>query len=160
MTVALLVLIVPILLVFGAYRVFLDGDQPVVVDPGPAIAEARTANLFPVAEPSNLDPDWRTVTATFRRADEGATLRLGYVSPSGSGAQLVQSNAPSERLLPDELARGGRPEGVVSIDGRDWQRYPARPGERALVLLEPGRTVIAVGALSERELRELVDSLG
>ena len=160
MATALLVLLVPILLVIGAYRIFLDGDQPTVVDPAPTVAEARAAGAFPVAEPTGLDRDWRPVSAVFRRAADGATLRLGYVSPSGGGVQLVQSSLPVAQLLPTELSRTLPPEGITPVDGRDWQRYPARPGERALVLLEPGRTVIAVGAVSERELRDLVDALG
>ncbi|GAB3143571.1 hypothetical protein GCM10027290_20090 [Micromonospora sonneratiae] len=159
MAISMLVLLVPIALLLGFYRVFLGGDQPVVVDPAPAIAQARSANAFPVVEPTGLGSEWRTVSASFRRADDGATLRIGYLSPDGRGVQLVQSNVPAERLIPTELAASGQAQGAVELAGRSWQRYPARSGERALVLLEPTRTVIVVGAAPESELHDLARSL-
>jgi hypothetical protein len=159
MAISLLVLLIPIALLLGFYRVFLNGDDPVTVDPAPAISEARAANAFPVSEPAGLGSGWRTVSARFQRADDGATLRLGYVSPAGEGVQVVQSNVPAERLLPAELTGAGRPEGTLALAGRDWQGYTARPGEHALVLLESSRTVIVVGSAREQELRDLAGAL-
>ncbi|MGW0431673.1 DUF4245 domain-containing protein [Micromonospora sp. NPDC003197] len=159
MAISLLVLLVPIALLFGFYRAFLGGDQPMVVDTAPVVAQARSANAFPVGEPAGLDQEWRAVTATFRRSDDGATLRLGYLSPSGGGVQVVQSSVPAEKLLPTELAATGPAQGATELAGRSWQRYPARSGERALVLLEPNRTVIVVGAAPESELHDLARSL-
>ncbi|HEX5594425.1 MAG TPA: DUF4245 domain-containing protein [Micromonosporaceae bacterium] len=155
MALSLLVLLVPIALVFGFYNVVLDGDKPGVIDPGPTVALARADNAFPVSEPTGLDAGWHPIRADFRRVDGGQTLRIGYVTPANGGVQLVQSNVPAERLLPAELTERGRPEGVVELAGRSWQRYTARPGERALVLLEPDRTVIVVGSAAESELRHL-----
>lgn len=159
MAISLLVLLVPIALLLGFYRVFLGGDEPVVVDPAPTIAQARAANAFPVGEPTGLPDGWRPVTANLRRTDGSVTLRIGYVSPTGAGAQLVESNEPVESLLPAELTDQGRPEGAVEVAGRGWQRYTARANERAFVLMEPGRTVIVVGSAAEDELRELVAAL-
>ncbi|MEV4757655.1 DUF4245 domain-containing protein [Micromonospora sp. NPDC049559] len=159
MALSLLVLLVPIALLLGFYRVFLGGDDPVPVDATPTIAEARAANAFPVSEPQGLDPKWRTVSAQFRRGDDGATLRVGYLSPDGEGVQLLQSNVPAERLLPVELTDKSRPQGPSELAGRSWQTYTARAGERALVLLESGRTVIVVGSAREEELRSLAGAL-
>ncbi|MEQ4301193.1 DUF4245 domain-containing protein [Plantactinospora sp. B6F1] len=157
--ISLLVLLVPIALVIGFARVFLGAEQPVVIDPTPVLQEARAANAFPVSEPTDLTDGWRTVTAQFRREAAGATLRLGYLSPDGGGVQLVQSSLPAEGLLPAELTRDGQPQGTVEVGGRLWQRYTARPGESALVLLEPDRTVLLVGRASEDQLRQVVSSL-
>ncbi|GAB3969465.1 DUF4245 domain-containing protein [Plantactinospora veratri] len=153
---SLLVLLVPIALLIGFGRVVLGADQPVVVDPAPVFQQARNANAFPVGEPTELSDGWRTVTAQFRREAGGATLRLGYLSPDGGGVQLVQSSLPADELIPAELTRDGRPQGTVEVAGRSWQRYTARPGESALVLLEPGRTVLVVGQVPERDLRRIV----
>jgi hypothetical protein len=153
MAISLLVLLVPILLIFVFYRVVLGGDQPARMDPAPAIAEARAANAFPVSE------SWRPVNANLQTADGFRTLRIGYVSPEGGGVQLVQSNLPAERLLPAELTGKGQAQGVTEVAGRDWQRYSARAGERALVLLQPERTVIVVGDAAEGELRDLAGAL-
>lgn len=159
MVLSLLVLLLPIALLLAFNRFVLDGERPTVVDPGPAVEQARAAGEFPVDEPVGLDPAWRPVRADFRRDADGATLRIGYLAPGDAGVQLVQSDVPAERLLPAELAGSGRPEGTVDIAGTPWQRYPARPGERALVLLEPERSVIVVGVAEESRLRELAAAL-
>jgi hypothetical protein len=155
MVLSLIVLLVPVLLVVLIYRVVQGGDQPVEVDTAPAIAQARSVNAFPVAEPSGLSDDWRAISATFQKAEGGQILRIGYVTPDGAGLQLIQSDVPTEELLPVELTKSGRAEGTIKIDGQSWQRYRARPGERALVLLERDRTVVIVGGAHEEEQREL-----
>ncbi|WBB72809.1 DUF4245 family protein [Micromonospora sp. WMMD1128] len=159
MVLSLLILLVPIALLIAFYRGFLGGDSPATVDPEPALEQARSANAFPVAAPSGLDSDWRTVTARFRTEADGATLRIGYVTPEGRGAQLVESDVPAEKLLPAELS-DGQPQGPVDLpDGLSWQRYTARGNEQALVLLEPDRSIIVVGDAGETELRRLATSL-
>ncbi|WP_416901102.1 DUF4245 domain-containing protein [Micromonospora echinospora] len=159
MAISLLVLLVPIALLLAFYRGFLGGEEPTTVDPAPAVEQARAANVFPVAEPSGLGSDWQTVTARFQQTEQGASLRLGYLTPEGRGVQLVQSNVPVEQLLPQELTDQSQPQGALDLAGRSWQRYTARGNERALVLLEPARTVIVVGDATENELRELADSV-
>ncbi|ROT32149.1 DUF4245 domain-containing protein [Micromonospora sp. HM5-17] len=156
---SLVVLLVPIALLIGFGRVFLGADTPTEIDPAPTVQLARAANVFPVSEATGLGDGWRTVSADFRRGDTGATLRIGYLSPDDDGLQLVQSNVPAEELIPAELTRAGQPQGTVEIAGRGWQRYTARAGELALVLLEPGRTVIVVGQAPEEDLRHLAASL-
>ncbi|MFI5833752.1 DUF4245 domain-containing protein [Micromonospora sp. NPDC051300] len=159
MVLSLLILLVPIALLIAFYRGFLGGDSPVTVDPAPALDQARSANAFPVAAPTGLGDDWRTVNARFQTAADGATLRIGYVTPEGRGAQLLESNIPAEKLLPAELS-DGQPQGPADLpDGLSWQRYTARGNEQALVLLEPNRTVIVVGDARESELRKLATSL-
>jgi hypothetical protein len=155
MVLSMIVLLVPVLIVVLIYRVVQGGDQPVEVDTEPAIAQARSAGAFPVSEPTGLDDDWRPISAAFQTADGGKVLRIGYVTPSGAGVLLVQSDVPAERLLPAELTGSGQPRGATDVAGQSWQRYTARPGEQALVLLQPERTVIVVGSAEEDELREL-----
>ncbi|MEV1285783.1 DUF4245 domain-containing protein [Micromonospora sp. NPDC049679] len=156
---SLLVLLVPIAVLLGFYRVVLDADAPVVVDPAPVVAEARSANAFPVSEPTGLGDGWHPTSAGFRQVDGARTLRIGYVTPSGGGLQLVQSNVPVEKLLPAELTDAAQSEGSAQVGGRAWQRYTARRGEQALVLLEPTRTVLIVGGASEAELTTLAGAV-
>ncbi|WKU04185.1 DUF4245 domain-containing protein [Micromonospora sp. HUAS LYJ1] len=159
MALSLLVLLVPIALLLAFYRGFLGGEQPTTVDAAPAYEQARAANVFPVAEPTGLGDGWRTVSASFRTVDGGATLRVGYLTPEGRGAQLVQSTVPPERLIPAELTAEGQPQGPADLGGANWQRYTGRGNEQALVLLEPNRTVIVVGDARDNELRELAGAL-
>ena len=81
------------------------------------------------------------------------------MTPDGAGLQLIQSDVPAEELLPAELTKSGRAEGTVKLDGQPWQRYTARPGERALVLLERDRTIVIVGGAHEEEQRELATAV-
>ncbi|MGH3646057.1 MAG: DUF4245 domain-containing protein [Micromonosporaceae bacterium] len=155
---SLAVLLVPIGLVLLLFQ-YIGGDREVtVVDPAPAIAEARAAGL-PVAEPGKLPDGWKPTSAVTRIKDGTVTLRIGYVSPSGGFVQLVESNADAAELLRDELGGGGRPDGVAELGGRSWQTYPGRESERALVLTEPERTVIVLGRAPDEELRELAAAL-
>jgi hypothetical protein len=155
MALSLVVLLVPVLVVVLIYRVVQGGDQPVRVDTAAAIDQARVAGEFPVSDVAGLNDDWIPISAAFQQGDGGRTLRIGYVTPDDGGLQLIQSSVPAERLLPAELSESGRPEGSAEVDGETWQRYSARKGETALVLLQPDRTVIVVGQADEDELREL-----
>jgi len=159
MAVSLLVLLVPIALLLLFYRFVLDGDEPVKVDPAPTVATARAANLFQISEPTGLDEGWTPVSAAWQQVDGGRALRIGYVSPGGGGVQVVQTNAPVDSFLPIELTADAQPQGNVDVGGTAWQIYTARPGERALVLLEPERTVFVLGSAAQDELRELAASL-
>ena len=158
MALSLLVLLVPIALLLAFYRGFLGGEEPTTVDPTTAVEQAREEAAFPVSQPEGLGSDWRTVSARYRAEPGGATLRIGYLTPEGRGAQLVESNVPADKLLPAELS-GGQPQGPAALPGGSWQRYTARSNEHALVLLEPTRTVIVIGDAGENELRELATAL-
>jgi hypothetical protein len=159
MALSLVVLLVPIALLLGFYRLFLNADEPITVDPAPAIAEARAAAAFPVLVPVGLATDWRVSTATFRRTAGGANLRIGYVDPQDDPVQFLQSSVPFDSLIPAELGTAAAPGGVVRAGARTWQRYDARPGEAALVLAEKGRTVIVVGATEPEQLRTFAAAL-
>jgi hypothetical protein len=160
MALSLGILLVPIVLVLLFYRVVLDGDKPISVDAEPAIQQARSVAAFPVAVPQGLGDDWHTVSATFKRDAQGATLRLGYVDPDSDPIQLVESSTPTATLIPAEL--GSAPKAVSTyVDGaRTWQRYDARKGENALVLLEKGRTIIVLGKAESENLEIFAKSLG
>jgi hypothetical protein len=139
--------------------VVLGGDDPIAVDPRPAIEQAQAAKAFPVAAPNGLGDGWHVSNATFRRGADGATLRIGYVDPDGGPVQLVESNVPLEKLVRSELGDKVVPTGPVQAGTRTWQRYDARPGENALVLLEQGRTIIVVGATDAKNVQALAAAL-
>ncbi|WP_412737455.1 DUF4245 domain-containing protein [Krasilnikovia sp. MM14-A1259] len=159
MILSLVVLLVPIVLVLVFYRVVLNGDAPMTIDPGSTIQEAQAAKAFPVAAPRALGDDWHVVSATWLREANGATLRLGYVAPDGGPVQLIESSAPSETLVPRELGKGLVPHGTYQAAGRSWQRYVAGPDNQALVLLEPKRTIIVLGKADTGHLESLAAAL-
>ena len=155
MVVSLAVLLGIVLLVVIGYRVLQNGEQPVVVDPAPTVAEAERVTDFPVGQPEGLPAGWRPLSATFGRAETGDTLRIGYLTPSGGGVQLVQSDVEPVALVAAELGPGPALQGTETVGGRTWQRYSARKSEVALVLAEPERTVIVIGTAPVEEIRSL-----
>ena len=159
MVLSLAVLLVPIALLLGFYRLVLNGDAPVTVDARPTIQEAQQAGAFPVAAPAGPGDGWHVSSASFRHESGGATLRIGYVDPDGEGLQLIESSVPADTLLPAELGSAAKPLDTYRMDARVWRLYDARPGERALVLAEPGRTIIVVGTARTNRLEELASSL-
>jgi hypothetical protein len=159
MALSLLVLLVPIALLLTFYRVVLSGDEPVTVDAGPAIQQAQAAAAFPVAVPTGLSDDWHVTSASFQRATEGATLRLGYVAPDDDAALVIESSIPPDQLLPAELTKQAKPRGTFRDGEVAWRGYLTRPGETALVLTEPGRTIVVLGSTDEKHLRTLATAV-
>ncbi|WP_433792154.1 DUF4245 domain-containing protein [Actinoplanes sp. CA-252034] len=140
---SLLVLLVPIALFLGFYRVVLDGDKPISVDPTSSIELATRE--FPVARPAGLGDDWHVTSANFRREDTGATLRLGYVDPDGKPILLVQSTVEAATLVPAEVGAQGQRVGAYRSGERTWMRYTGREDETALIVTEQTRTIVILG---------------
>ncbi|GIF06376.1 hypothetical protein Asi03nite_39140 [Actinoplanes siamensis] len=157
MALSLIVLIVPIALLLIFYRVVLDGDKPLTVDPAPSIQQA--SKEFTVLAPAGLDQDWHVTAATFKHEKAGATLRIGYVDPDGDPVQLVESTTPADTLLPAEVGKDGKRTGTYRTDAGAWLVYSGRPGEVALVSTEANRTILIVGKSEQANLEKLAASL-
>ncbi len=152
MVLSLVVLLIPVAIIV-AFVLARGGDDVVVTDPGPAIAEAQAAHAFPVAAPAGLASGWRPVSAQYTTSDN--TLRIGYITPTGGAVQLVESSQPSDSLLIAELGDDVRPTGVVSAGSAQWNAYELHNGQRALVLPGNGRTLIILGNAEASELQQL-----
>jgi hypothetical protein len=158
MVLSMLLLLVPIFLFVGVYRL-LGHEDPPVVDTSVAFRAARTAAVFPVASPTQLPAQWRVVSSDFGAGDRIPTLRLGLRAPGGGGVQLIESAQPVGDLVEAELGEQARVQGEVQVAGHGWRRYAGAGGVRALVLAEPARTVIVVGNTKDRYLTQLAGAL-
>lgn len=160
MALSIAVLIIPIFLLLGVYRVFFAGDAPVAVDSSQTYATAKHDAPFPVLEPTGSPAGWTTISSTVGKVSDGWVLRVSYVPPAKTGLQLVESNRPVNALLGDELGGSARPGNLESIGGRAWRSYPSvHSGARALVLVDTGRTTIVTGTASDSDLRAFAASL-
>jgi hypothetical protein len=155
MALSMAVLLIPIFIAVVVYR-WLGGEGAVAVDPSTAYADARAAKAFPVAEVT-VPKDWQPVSAAFRRDGSNAVLRVGFTGPGSGTAQLVEGNAAD--LVATELGPGARIDARAVIGGKDWQRYPLTDGEQAVVLAEPGRTVIIRGRMPDAQLVAMARSI-
>jgi Protein of unknown function (DUF4245) len=156
MAISLIVLLIPVAII-AAFVWARGGDDPVTVDPQPAIAEAQAAKAFPVLEPNGLSTNWHAVSAVYTTADR--TLRIGYVTPGGGGVQLIESSSATDGLLINELGDDVRPNGVATVGATTWNGYLLHNGQRAIVLPTTGRTVIIMGNADQVELQELAGTL-
>lgn len=150
------VLLVPVFLLLGAYKIFFSGDAPIAVDTSDTWATARHSAPYPVLQPDGLPGGWTAISASY----SGATLRIGYITPNGSGVQLVESDRTGDVLIPAELGTDAQAGNLVVIGGRTWRAYPVvHGGGRALVLVDQGRTVLITGTATESDEHTLAAAL-
>src|SRR2546423_4676296 len=153
MALSLAVLLIPVFVLVGLYKVVFSGDAPIPVKAADTWASARHDAHLPVLEPQGLPAKWTVITATFA----GGTLRVGYVTPSGAGVQLVESDRAADQLLPAELGADAKPGNLAAIGGRQWRGGPPpRDRGRALVQGDAGPTPLVVGPPPPGEPRTLL----
>ena len=157
LVISMVVLLVPIFLFVGVYRL-LGHDNPPVVDTSGSFREARAA-AFPALSPTPLPGGWHALSSDFRAGQPASVLRVGLRAPGGGVVQLVESSQDSESLVADELGAKARGQGEVDVAGSTWRRYAGERGLRALVLVEAGRSVIIVGSAKDKELVQLAGAL-
>jgi hypothetical protein len=153
---SLAALLIPIFLLLCVYRIFFAGDAPIAADPGAALDSARHSASYQVLQPAGLPKGWTVISANY----QGGTLRIGYVTPDGTGLQLVESGQTADALLPTELGDDARPGNLIPLSGRTWREYPViKGGGRAIVLVDQGRTVVVEGTATDSQVRVLAASL-
>lgn len=132
-----------------------------VIDPSGAYAGARNVATYEVRTPQGLPSGWRPTSARTERPAAGRlTLRVGFVTPAGEYAQLVESDLPRDQLITAELAEGAAPRGSVMVGSDTWQQFPApRKGDRVIVRTEGAVTFVISGSAGLDELKILAASL-
>jgi hypothetical protein len=154
---AVLVLLVPVAVLVALYVYFFGGANVISIDPSGTFSDARAAAAFTVLEPSGLPKGWDAVSSSYENGSP-ATLRVGYVSPSGAGIQLVESNGNADAVIRDELGKTGDIGTSVPINGTDWG-FVNGDGDKALIDTTGGRTVIVLGEATRAELTQFATAL-
>ena len=157
LVISLVVLLVPVFLFVGVYRLLGHENSP-VVDTSATFDQARAA-AFPAASPQRLPSGWRVLSSDFTAGQSAPVLRVGLRAPGGGGVQLVEGTGPAQALVSGELGANARGQADVAVAGRTWRRYMGDRGLRGLVLTETGRTTIVVGTTSEKDLVEFAGTL-
>lgn len=132
------------------------------VDWQTAAVGARTVAEYPVLVPTGLPEQWKATSARFesdQRSSGRRVWHVGFVTPGNAYAGLEQTDA-DPAVFVARVVEGGRPEGEVTINGRQWQVYgPGANGYRSLVLAAQGSTVVVTGSAERTELEQLAASL-
>jgi hypothetical protein len=158
MAISMVVLLIPIALVVGLYRL-RGGEDVQVVDPSDAIGSAQVAGLFPVAAPAGLSDGWRSLSAQFTRTGKTGELRVGYLTPSGGQAQLIESNEDAASLSSREFNSQAQLTGTTTVAGVAWQAYQLGGERTALVRTDANRTIILLGVADQAELQALATAV-
>jgi hypothetical protein len=129
------------------------------VDVAAPVAAAKQQSGFAVLAPQGLSDQWRPTSTRLlpKGPSNGASFRIGYVSPSGKYAEFVESND-----APDAVAAEYGPlavEGTALVNGTSWQQYRTHDDRRLLRHTMARVTVIVTGSASQVELIELARSL-
>lgn len=157
LSLAVIVGIVAVVLLFQER----GGPAVKTVDPAPVYAGARHVAAFTVRTPAGLPKGWRPTSARTERSDSGrVTLRVGFVTPAGRFAQLVESDRPRGQVLGRELSPGVQPTGSVPVGAAVWQRFPGgQAGDHAIATTQGSVTFVVSGNAGLGELEVLAESL-
>lgn len=136
-------------------------DPIKVIDPAPALLQARIEAPYPVLYPADLDAGWRPTSARWQVTEASApdpAWHIGFVTPTDAYAQVGQSATQSTAYLAEQTGDGS----IVAIGG-PWQRYegygPQGEASRALVRIVDGVTTVVSGSAGWEELQLLADRL-
>ncbi len=138
------------------------GTQPdgvnVVDTAGPIAAAKQQAGFVPLT-PSGLSDRWRATSTQFtaRGPSNGASFRIGYVTPESQYAEFLESDdAP-----PAVAAQYGAltEDGTATVNGARWSKFRTKNDRLLLSHRAGGVTVVVTGAASQAELIELASSL-
>ncbi len=130
-----------------------------VIDPAQTYAGARNVAAYPVLLP-HLPAGWRATSATNEESEGRLTMRVGWVTPTGQYAQLVESDRPAVEVFDRWLSPGLRPAGSVDVGGVPWQRLPApQKGDLAIARTGGKVTYLVSGSAGLPELQTLAGSL-
>lgn len=145
----------------------LGPDVRTPVDPAGVVAAVRLTDPFPVLEPTRLPDGWTPTSAWFEPDDattDAAFLHLGYTTPDGSYAEVRQTHAPRDDVVPDWTDHGSPTGSPVVLAGLTWTRLEsADTGKRALVSVRGSghdrAVVVVTGKADWPELEQLAASL-
>jgi Protein of unknown function (DUF4245) len=150
---AVLVLLIPVVVLVTVYVTFFGGNNVIAIDPSGSYDAARAAGQFTVLQPDGLSNKWKPVSSAY----EGGVLRVGYITPSGAGIQLIESK---QDLTDSELGATSAIATAVNAGGLTWgQLGVSGKTDKALVNTQNSRTVIIKGRTDYGELKDLAASL-
>ena len=131
------------------------------VNPAPDFSYVASQLRTAVPRPHGLAKGWRSTSSDVASAAPGraaASVDVGYLTPGGNFARLVESGRPAAAVVRAELGSPTR-AGAVTIAGRTWARYRTDRGELVLAATLGRIGVMVTGNASLAEQRTLAGSL-
>lgn len=154
---ALVLLVVGVIL-FITWRPKPDAVKP--VDPAVAVTLVTMQKVFPPLVPSGLPEGWVITSARFEptaKSEGRPVFHLGYVTPTGSYAQVEESLSTSAGFLAESTDHGAvttsRQVGAIT-----WQEWAADQ-RRSLVFVDSTHSVVVSGTGAQDEIDALATAL-
>jgi hypothetical protein len=159
--------------VFALYAVVawqrpeVQGSIRPAVDVTGVVDQVQMSGPFPVRQPTDLPDGWSPTSAWFEGPGEtaglgGSVLHVGYTTPSGSYAEVKQTDGDAGFAV-KEWAGGATEVGTVQIKGSEWTRLEsADTGAKALTVTREGKPdvlVLVTGKADWPELERLAASV-
>ena len=132
-------------------------DPVRVVDPTPALIEARAQAEYPVLYPADLGDGWRPTSARWDVSEvtmPEPAFHVGFVTPTDEYAQIGQSATPNVAYV-EFQTDNGRPVDTMG----EWQRFESADGTRSLVRIANGVTTVVSGTTTWEVLTDLAQRL-
>jgi hypothetical protein len=155
--------LIPLLVVVGVVVAFSwprgqHADGIHVVGVAAPIADAERIAGFTMA-PTGLNDRWRPTSTKFVAAgpSNGASFRIGYVTPSNKYAEFLESNDAPEAAAAQYGPLGV--DGSANVNGAQWQQYRTNEDQVLLRTTVGKVTLIVTGSAPMNELVELAGSL-
>ena len=161
--------VLAIFLVVVWQRPEVQGDIRPPVDVVGLVNQVNLTASFPVEQPQDLPTGWTANSAWFEGSSDwpgldGSVLHLGYVTPTGSYAEVKQTDGERAYAV-DEWTDAGSQTGSVEIGERTWLQLESdATGKRALLLdndekSKSSPTMIVTGKADWQELETLAGAL-
>jgi len=153
-------------LIVAWQRPEVQGSALPVVDVQEVVSQVDVSGPFDVRAPSDLPAGWAPTSAWFEGPARfpglgGSVLHVGYVTPTGSYAEVKQTDGEPDYAV-REWAEGGEATGRVQVAGSEWTKRLSSEGTKALTTTVAGRPevlVVVTGKADWPELTELAASL-
>lgn len=168
MVISLLVLFVPIVAIYWFFT--LDPEPDVDrVDYTAVLSVAQEESPYPVLYPENLPEDWVPVRVTWAvdgepwldsEPAEGNSWQLGYLAPNEIYVAVQQRDRAPVQFITQVTRDGVASEEVVSLAGRDWERWTSEDGRsRSLVWRDGDLSAVVTGDTDFEQLEAFTSSL-
>ncbi len=152
----LLVLVVALVILVWPRGQTSDGVH--VIDPTSTIQLAHVQGGFTPLSPTRLPSTWRATSADLPPSSTGGIgLRIGFVSPTGKYAELLESKDAPDAVAAEYGPLSGAP--AVAVGSSSWEGFTRSDGRQLLRHTAAGVTVIVTGSASQAELVQLAGSL-
>jgi hypothetical protein len=169
MTMAVVLVVVAFIALYGSRVIFAPGAQPVSGDVPTAdviggYRHAQESMDFTVTVPTGIPSSWHpnsftTSSPTTDGAGTLPTVRGGWVTPDGAYVTLIESSGDEGQVLQNEIGSVGDSDAKTRAGGATWTVTDGRRSELAWIRTAGGTTLLITGNAPEQDFVTVAESV-